>query len=93
MGLAPYNAPADRRESRPLGLICMKVLVIDVGGTNVKLSHSDHDQTRRFRSGDKLTPERFVGQVKRITRDWTYDVISLGLPVPIKQGKPSEITS
>lgn len=67
----------------------MKVLVIDVGGTNVKVSHSDHDKTRRFRSGSKLTPERFVRQIKRVTEDWRYDVISLGLPVPIKKGKPA----
>jgi polyphosphate glucokinase len=67
----------------------MRVLVIDVGGTNVKVSHSDHDQTRRFRSGNKLTPARFVDKLKRLTSDWRYDVISLGLPVPIKQGKPA----
>ncbi|MEX2141821.1 MAG: hypothetical protein WD894_21325 [Pirellulales bacterium] len=67
----------------------MRVLVIDVGGTNVKVSHSDHDRTRRFRSGNKLTPARFVEKVKRLSSDWNYDVISLGLPVPIKQGKPA----
>jgi polyphosphate glucokinase len=56
------------------------VLVIDIGGTNVKFLASGHKLRRHFPSGPKLTPQRLVAEVKRLTRDWKYDVISIGYP-------------
>jgi hypothetical protein len=56
------------------------VLVIDVGGTRVKLRASGADETRRFRSGASLTPADLVDQVRTLTQDWSYDVIALGYP-------------
>jgi polyphosphate glucokinase len=67
----------------------MRVLVVDVGGSKVKISHSDHEETRRFRSGKQLAPEPFVDEVKRRTADWSHDVVSIGLPVPVAQEKPA----
>ena len=58
----------------------VEVLVIDVGGTRVKLRASGADETRRFRSGTSLTPDLLVDQVTAMTRDWAYDVIALGYP-------------
>jgi polyphosphate glucokinase len=58
----------------------MKVLVIDVGGNNVKMLASGHKQPLKFPSGRTLTPEKMVDGVKTLTANWQYDVISLGVP-------------
>jgi polyphosphate glucokinase len=57
----------------------MDVLVIDVGGSHVKLSIRKED-SRRFASSEGLTPTALVEQVRDQTHDWSYDVISLGFP-------------
>jgi polyphosphate glucokinase len=58
----------------------MKILVIDVGGSNVKLLASGQAKRRKFRSGPKLTAERMVQGVRARTADWKYDAVSLGFP-------------
>jgi len=57
-----------------------KVLVIDIGGTNVKFVATGHDIARRFPSGPKMTPRQFVREIKRRTADWDYDLVSIGYP-------------
>lgn len=61
----------------------MKILVIDVGGTHVKVLVSGKSESRRFDSGRSLTPRRLVAKVKRLTADWSYDVITIGYPGPV----------
>lgn len=63
-----------------------KTLVIDIGGTSVKLMTSLRDP-RKFDSGAKMTPRQFVAEIKKTTGDWTYDAISVGFPAPVRQGK------
>jgi polyphosphate glucokinase len=63
----------------------MDVLVIDVGGSHVKLRHSAADETLRFDSGPDLTPQALVEEVVRRTRPWRYDVISVGIPGAVSQ--------
>src|SRR5262245_34592964 len=59
----------------------MDVLVIDIGGSHVKLCPSPHRPVqRRFESGADLTPECLVDQVRSHTDGWRYDVISIGFP-------------
>lgn len=65
----------------------MKVLVIDIGGNNVKMLASGHKQPLKFPSGRSLTPERMVAGVKRLAANWQYDVISIGVPGPVLQGR------
>jgi len=67
----------------------MKVLMIDVGGTNVKLMASGHEGRRKVPSGPKLTPSRMVREVLKATEDWEYEAISLGYPSPVVDGKPA----
>ena len=64
------------------------VLVIDVGGTSVKVLASGQTESRSFKSGPMLTPDRMVSDVKKLTRDWTYDVVSIGYPGPVLRGRP-----
>ncbi len=68
----------------------MEVLVIDVGGSSVKLWHSGHQEHRRFESGKELTPEKMVQQTQQLLEGWTYEAIALGLPCRVSQGRPVE---
>jgi glucose-6-phosphate isomerase len=68
----------------------MRVLVVDIGGTHVKLMHSGSPEARKFDSGDGFTPSQVVAGVKAHTADWKYDVITLGIPSPVVRGKVIE---
>lgn len=57
-----------------------KVLVIDIGGNNVKLLVSGHKEARKFPSGPKLTPRKMMAGIKALTKDWKYDAVSIGYP-------------
>ncbi len=65
----------------------MRVLVVDVGGTHVKLLRSGLDTPRKFDSGDGFTPAELVAGVKANTSDWAYDVASIGIPAPVLRGE------
>ena len=64
------------------------VLVVDIGGTSVKILASGRKIHRSFPSGPKLTPKEMVSGVKRLAADWTYDAISIGFPGPVLHGRP-----
>jgi polyphosphate glucokinase len=66
----------------------MNVLVIDVGGTSVKILATGQREPRSFPSGATFTPKQLVAQVKKRTQDWEYDAISLGYPGKVLQGRP-----
>jgi len=57
----------------------MKVLVVDIGGSNVKLLALGRDK-ESFASGSELTPKRMVSKIRRLTVQWEYDVVSIGYP-------------
>lgn len=66
----------------------MKVLVIDIGGSNVKLMLSGKAARLKIPSGPAFTPARLVKQTLALTADWDFDVISIGFPAPVRNGKP-----
>lgn len=68
-----------------------RVLVIDIGGSNVKLMVFGATKKRKFRSGENLTAARMAREVLALTQDWRYDVISIGFPGPVKEDKPSRL--
>ena len=65
----------------------VKPLVIDVGGTNVKLLASGRRIPLKIPSGPNLTPGQMVRDVKRATRDWKFDAVSIGVPAPVMHGR------
>ncbi len=65
-----------------------KVLVIDVGGTHVKVLATGQETKREFVSGPNLTPKRLVAKVRKLVADWQYDVISIGFPGPVLRNRP-----
>ncbi|MDX1946150.1 MAG: hypothetical protein SFU86_12195 [Pirellulaceae bacterium] len=67
-----------------------EILVIDIGGTSVKLWHTTHQDHRKFESGKELTPEAMVAGVQESAREWTYQAIALGLPCRVSAGRAVE---
>jgi polyphosphate glucokinase len=65
-----------------------RVLVIDVGGTNVKMLATGQKEPRKYPSGPTMTPRRMVRLVKKSVRDWKFDCVSLGFPGPVINQHP-----
>ena len=66
----------------------MNVLVIDVGGTNIKILASGQGTPRKFPSGSELTAAKMVARVVKAAADWEYEVVSVGYPGPVLRGRP-----
>jgi len=64
------------------------ILVIDVGGTHIKLLLMGHRTPVKIPSGPKMTPEKLVAAVKEAAANWKYSKISIGYPGPVLHGKP-----
>jgi polyphosphate glucokinase len=63
-----------------------KVLVVDVGGTNIKMLATGQKEARKMPSGPTMTAGRMVRVVKACVKDWEFDRVSLGYPGPIING-------
>ena len=68
----------------------MKILVIDVGGTNLKLSMGGADEPVKVPSGPDLSALRMVADVKAATAGWVYEAVSIGYPGPVVNGRPAK---
>jgi polyphosphate glucokinase len=66
----------------------MNVLVVDIGGSHVKILATGQDSPRKFVSGPTLTAERMVSGVKKLARGWTYDAVVIGYPGLVLRGRP-----
>lgn len=66
----------------------MTVLVIDVGGTHVKILATGHDEKREFGSGPTMTAVEMVAGVKQLAGDWKYQAASIGYPGPVRKDQP-----
>ena len=65
-----------------------RVLVVDVGGTHVKVLATGQRTPREIASGPTLTARDMVAAVKRLTADWRYDAVSIGYPGVVVHGRP-----
>jgi polyphosphate glucokinase len=66
----------------------MNVLVIDVGGTHVKILATGHNDKREFASGPTLTAHDMASRVRELAGEWSYDVVSVGYPGPVLHNRP-----
>lgn len=66
-----------------------KILVVDIGGSNVKLMISQRVKRRKFESGPSLTPRKFVAETKKLAADWKHDAVAIGFPAPVVNGRIS----
>ena len=68
----------------------MKILVIDIGGTNIKLLASGQRTPVKVPSGPKLTPRQMMDEVLEATESWDFDAVSIGYPGPVARNKPKQ---
>jgi len=66
----------------------MKILVVDVGGTHVKILATGQREHRKADSGPTMTARRMVSIVKGLSADWSYDHVAIGYPGPVLHGHP-----
>jgi polyphosphate glucokinase len=66
----------------------MNTLVVDIGGTNIKLLATGQDSVRKIPSGPGLTPLQMVDAVKEQACDWPYDRVTIGYPGPVVREQP-----
>jgi polyphosphate glucokinase len=65
----------------------VKILVIDVGGTHVKVRASGQRERREVSSGPRMTARRMVKAVRELAADWSYEVVSIGYPGLVVHGR------
>ena len=66
----------------------MKVLAVDVGGSHVKILATGQKQKREIVSGLRMTARQMVSRVKKLSKGWAYDVVSVGFPGPVLHNRP-----
>jgi polyphosphate glucokinase len=66
----------------------MRVLVIDVGGTHVKILATGRKAHRAVESGPAMTAQQMVSEVKQLAVGWRYDAVSIGYPGPVVHNRP-----
>ena len=66
-----------------------RVLVVDVGGSNVKLYAPGSRKAVKFRSGPKLTAAKMCERAVQIARHWNFDAVSIGIPSILLHGRPA----
>jgi hypothetical protein len=65
----------------------VRILVVDVGGNNVKLLATGQKAPRKVPSGPGLTARRMAAAVRKAAADWKYDAVTIGFPGPVKDGR------
>jgi len=66
----------------------MNILVVDIGGTHVKILATGQKERREFVSGPTLTARQMVTGVRKLARGWKHDVVSIGYPGPVLRDRP-----
>jgi len=66
----------------------LKILVVDVGGSHVKVLASGQSLPREFVSGPRLAPQQMVQRVLETTADWAFDAVTIGYPGVVRRGVP-----
>ena len=64
------------------------VLVVDVGGTHIKLALSTSKDRLKCASGPRFTPARLMAAVEKQAGDWEFDCVTMGIPTPVVQNRP-----
>lgn len=67
----------------------MNVLVIDVGGSHVKIMATGQAEERKFESGPTMTPAQMADGVRKLAEGWPFDVVAIGYPGVVVRGRPA----
>src|SRR5258708_7654062 len=68
--------------------VVKNALVVDVGGTHLKLADANHPEPVKIVSGLTMTARRMITVVRKTSADWKYDAVSIGFPGPVLQNQP-----
>ena len=68
--------------------MAMNVLVVDIGGSHVKIMATGHDEERKAVSGPTMTARQMTDAVLAMAGDWEFDVVTIGYPGRVLHGKP-----
>ena len=63
------------------------MLGVDIGGSHVKAKLSSSGEERRFDSGPTLSAQQMVDGLRKLTADWDYDAVSIGVPAPVRNDR------
>jgi hypothetical protein len=93
LNLSPANWTYPRASAKPRSDTrangrTMNVLVVDVGGTHVKILATGKREKREFASGPALTAPQMVSRVRTLAKDWSYQAVSIGYPGPVLHNRP-----
>src|SRR5229473_1011374 len=87
--MVPKRTPSTYRGRRRMSQAShLNVLVVDIGGTHVKVLATGQAQPRKFPSGPTMRPKQMVAGVKKLAGDWKYDAVSIGYPGPVIRNRP-----
>ncbi|AMV22856.1 hypothetical protein VT84_00490 [Gemmata sp. SH-PL17] len=84
-GTPPKSAPAESEPPKP-----RSILVVDIGGTNLKVLVSGQTEPRRHPSGPGFTPQQMVEIVRELAHDWKFDAVSIGYPGQVGEHGPRQ---
>jgi predicted NBD/HSP70 family sugar kinase len=65
----------------------MNVLVVDIGGSHVKMMATGRTKPAKFASGPNLTPQEMTSRAMKLVASWRYEVASIGYPGPVGRGR------
>lgn len=68
--------------------MAQRILVVDVGGTHLKILASGQHTPRKIASGPKMTARLMCNWVRKAASDWHYEVATIGYPGPVVHGRP-----
>jgi hypothetical protein len=63
-----------------------RILVVDIGGTHVKLMISARDR-KKFDSGARMRPRQWLAALRKEVGEWDFDAVSIGFPAPVRDGR------
>jgi predicted NBD/HSP70 family sugar kinase len=66
----------------------MRVLVIDIGGSDVKVFANN--QRYEIPSGPGMTPQRLLPEIRKAINGWRYDAVSIGYPGRVRRNALEE---
>jgi predicted NBD/HSP70 family sugar kinase len=85
--MAPGTDSGENRRMRAKKKAPRRIMVLDVGGSHVKLRVGDRGKIRKFVSGPKMSPADMVKRVRKLTAGTDYDAVSIGYPGMVIRGK------
>ncbi|MCB2054614.1 MAG: ROK family protein [Geminicoccaceae bacterium] len=89
MTIEPTTAPEDRTPDAgaPDTAASPGILVVDIGGNNIKMRHEHSDERRKSKTGRNFTPQQAVEAIRTLAGDWNYDRVTIGCPGPVTHNR------